>query len=84
MLTFVSGNVADGGEDISAVSCTALDAISVVDATLSSFRIDVEVLEVVVEVDGAGTEVSSKKRCMRGEDCCHIDLSLSAKWKGHT
>lgn len=39
-----------GGEDIRAVCGRALDAITVINATLPGFVVDVEVLQIVVEV----------------------------------
>lgn len=58
---------------------TALYAVSVVNASLTSFRIAVEVLQVVVEVDRAGAEVSSEERGVRGEDGGNIYPALFAE-----
>lgn len=47
-------------EDIGAMRSRAFNAVSVVDPALASFMVDVEVLEVVVEVDAASTEVTTE------------------------
>jgi hypothetical protein len=51
MLAFVCSNVGDGSEDIASVSGSALDAIPMVDTTLSSLSIHVKVLQIIVEID---------------------------------
>jgi len=84
MLTLVGGDVGDGGEDISSVCSAAFYAVPVVDASLSGFGVDVEPLEVVVEIDGAGAEIATEQCSMGGEDCGDVDSSLLAKREGHT
>ena len=49
----------DGGEDIGAMCRRTFDAVAVVDAALPGFMVHVKVLHVVVEVDGAGAQVSA-------------------------
>lgn len=66
----------DGGEDVAGVGRRSLNAVSVVDASLSSFCIDVEELEVVVKVDGTGAKITSQECCVSGEDGRHIDATL--------
>jgi hypothetical protein len=51
MLSLVGSDMGDGCKDIAAVSGSALDAVTVVDATLSSLVVDIEGAEVVVEID---------------------------------
>lgn len=58
MFTFISSDVRNGREDISAVRRGTLNTVSMVDTALSGFVVDVEILEIVVEINGAGTEVS--------------------------
>jgi hypothetical protein len=41
--------------------------------------VDVEVLQVVVKVYRASTEIAAKKCCMGGEDGCHVDVPFTAK-----
>lgn len=60
MLALVGRDMADGGEDIRRMRGASFNAISVVDAALPSFRVYVKVLEVVVEIDGSGAEVSTQ------------------------
>lgn len=60
MLGLVSGNVTDCSENVCAVSSSTLDAVTVIDTTLASLMIDIKVLQVVVEIDAAGTEVSTE------------------------
>jgi hypothetical protein len=78
MFALVGGNVRYGGEDIGAVGSGTLDAVSVVYAALPGFVVDVEVLEVVVKVNGASAEVAAEESCMSSKDGGDIDVSLSA------
>jgi len=50
VFALVGGYVRNGGEDVGTVGGRTFDTISVVDASLSGFMIDIEVLEVVVKV----------------------------------
>jgi len=50
MFTLIGGYVRNGREDVGTVGGRTFDTISVVDASLSCFVIDIEVLEVVVKV----------------------------------
>ena len=58
----------------------ALDAISVVDSTFSGLVINVEVLEVVVEVDRASTEVPPEEGGVGGEDGGYVYVTLATEW----
>jgi hypothetical protein len=84
VLTLVCRNMTDGGEHVGAVGGTTFDAVSVVDATLSGFGVHVEILQVVVEIDGAGAEVATEKSSVSGEDGGHIDLALLAQGESDT
>lgn len=79
MLALKGGDVGDGGEDVAGVSSGTLNAVPVVDATLARFGIDIEVLEVVVEIDGAGAEISSEKRSVGRKDSGDVNPPLTAK-----
>lgn len=79
MLRLERGNVGDRGEYVGAVSRGTLYAIAVVDTTLAGFVVDVEILEVVVEVDGASAEIATEKGSMGGEDGGHVDVALPAE-----
>jgi hypothetical protein len=82
VLGLVGGDVADGGEDVGAVGCGALDAVAMVDAALAGLVVDVKVGEVVVKVDGAGAEVAPEEGGMGGENGGDVDLSLPAQGDG--
>ena len=82
VLGLVGGDVRDGGEDVGAVRGAPLDAVAVVDAAFAGLVVDVEVLEVVVEVDGAGAEVATEEGCVGCEDGGDVDVSLAAEGDG--
>ena len=82
MLTLVRCYMRYGGENVCAMCGGALDAVSVVNPAFSCFVVDVEVLEVVVEVDGAGAEVSAKEGGVRCEDSGHINMAFAAEGDG--
>lgn len=46
---------------------------------LSSFVIHIKVLQVIVKVDTARTEVSSEQRSMSGEDSRDVNVSFSTE-----
>lgn len=78
VLGFVRGDVRDGCENIRTMSRGPLDTVPMVDAALASFMINVEILQIVVEVDASRAKVTSEERCVRREDCGHVDMSLTA------
>ena len=84
VLAFIGGDVRHGREHIGAVRRGTFDAVSVVDAALAGFVINVEVLEVVVEVDRAGAEVASEEGCVGGEDGRDVDMALAKEGNGKT
>ncbi len=84
MLGLVGGDVADGSEDVCAVSCSPLDTVAVVDATLAGLVVYVEVLQIVVEIDAASAEVSTEESGMGGEDGGYVDVTLPAERDGKT
>ncbi|KAI6772502.1 hypothetical protein HG530_003460 [Fusarium avenaceum] len=61
-----------------------LERLSVVNTTLACLSINIEPLEVVVEVHGAGAEVSAEKSGVCGEDRRDIDAAPLAKGKSDT
>ena len=69
----------NGRENVGAVGGRALDAVAVIDAALARFMVDVEVLEVVVKVDGAGAEVAAEEGGVGGEDGAHVDVAFAAE-----
>lgn len=68
VLALVCSDVRNGREHIGRVSGGPFDAISVIDAPFAGLSINVKVLQVVVEVDGAGAEVSTEEGGMSGKD----------------
>lgn len=84
MLAFVCRDVRNGSEYIAGVGRRTLDAVSVVDSSLSSFGINIKVLKIVVEIDGTGTEVSSKQSCMCREDGGYIYATSLTQGKSNT
>lgn len=84
VLALVGRDVRDGREDVARVRGRALDAVAVVDAALARLGVHVKVLQVVVEVDGAGAEVAPEQRRVRREDGRHVDAALLAEGQGDT
>jgi hypothetical protein len=74
----------DGGENIARVCSSALDAVPVVDSALARFGINVEVLKVVVKVDGAGAQVPTEECRVGREDGRYVDLPLPGQGQGNT
>ena len=63
---------------------SALDAIPVVDATLSCLRVYIKPLQVVVEIDRASAKVSAQKGCVGREDGGDIYAPPFTKRKTNT
>lgn len=55
-----------------------------VDTPLASLVINIKVLQVVVEIDRSGTQVSSEQRRVGGEDGGHVDMTFPAQGDGET
>lgn len=49
-----------------------------VDSTLASFMVNIKVLQVVVEIHRASTQVSTEQSCVSSEDGSNINLPLAA------
>jgi len=58
--------------------------LPVVDTPLSSFMINIKVLQVVVEINTSSTEVSTKQSSVSGKDGSYVNVSLSAKGNSET
>lgn len=84
MFALIRGDMGYGGEDISTVCCRSFDAVSVIDTTFASFVIDIEVLEVVVEINRAGAEVSAEKSSVGREDGSYVKLTFPAEGDGES
>ena len=74
----------NGGEDVGAVRGRAFDTISVVYSALSCLMIDIKILEVVVEINAASTEVAAEEGCMRCKDSGDIDVTLATEGYSET
>ena len=77
VLALVRRDVRHRREHVRTVRGRALDAVSVVDATLAGLVINVEVLEVVVEIDATRAKVASKQSGVSGEDSRDVDVTLA-------
>jgi hypothetical protein len=84
MFAFVCRDVGDSGENIARVGRSSFNAVSVVDATLSSLGIHIEILQVIVEINGTSTEVPSEESRVGGEDGGDIDSAPFAEWESYT
>lgn len=84
MFTLVSSDMRYGCEDICGVSSTAFYAVAMVNASLSGLGVAVKVLQVVVEVDRAGAEITTEEGCVGGEDGGHVNSALLAQRKSNT
>lgn len=63
------------GEHIAGMRCCTLNAVSVVDTTVSGLSIHIKVLQVVVEIHGSSTQISAEKSSVGGEDGRHINTT---------
>lgn len=79
VLALVRGDVRNRREHVRAVRQQAFDAVSVVDSALARLVVDIEVLEIVVEIDGARAEVTSEQGRVGGEDSSNVDMALAAQ-----
>jgi uncharacterized protein (UPF0212 family) len=79
MLSLVGGDVGDGGKDVCTVGRAPLDAVAVVDTALAGLVVDVKVLEIVVKVDAARTEIATEEGRVGGEDGCDVDVALATQ-----
>ena len=59
-----------------------LDAVAMVNTAFSCLVIYVKVLEVVVEVDASGAEVSAEEGCVSSKDCCDVDVTFATERNG--
>jgi hypothetical protein len=78
VLGLVGSDVRDSSENIRTMSCGPFDAVAVVDTPLPGFMIDVEILQIVVEVDGASTEVATEQSSVGSEYGGHVNMPFTA------
>ena len=83
VLALVSRDVRNCGEDITRMGRCTFDTVTVVNSSLARFSIHIEILKVVVEINGSSAQVSSKKGSVSCEDGCNIDSSLAAERESH-
>lgn len=74
----------NGCENISAMCCRTFYAVSVIDSSLSGFMVDIKILQIVVKINGTGTEIAAEERCVGCEHSGDVDMSLTAKGDGDT
>jgi hypothetical protein len=79
MLSLICGDMRDRGEDVSAVRRGSLDTVAMVDTTLASFMINVEVLQVIVKVNTSSAEITAQECSMSREHGGQVDMSLPAE-----
>ena len=79
MFGFVGCDVGNCGEDIGGVSSGTFYAVPVIDTASASLRIAIKVLKIIVEVNGASTEISTKEGGVSREDSGDIYSSLLGK-----
>lgn len=84
MLTLVCCNVGHGSKDVASVSSSALNAVTVVDTAISSLRIHIKILQVIIEINRASAKVSPEECGMGSKDSGDIDAALFAQWQSYT
>ena len=78
MLRLIRRDMRDGRKDVRTVRRGSLDTVSMIDATFTSFVIDVKVLQIVVKIYGSRAEIASEKGRVGREDGRHVDVAFSA------
>jgi hypothetical protein len=71
----------DGSENISGMCSCSFNAVTVINSSFASFMIDIEILQVVIKVDRARTQVPSEKSSVGSENCSDIDTAFPTEWK---
>ncbi len=79
MLAFICCDMRHGCEHIGTMCSGAFDAIAMVDTAFAGLVVDIEILEIVVEVDGTCAEVSAEKSGVGREYGGDVDVSLPAE-----
>lgn len=64
-------------KDVRAMCSSSFDTVSVVDASFTSFVVDIKVLEVVIEVHASCAEISPQQGSVGRKDSCDVDMSLA-------
>jgi len=85
MLQLVCNDVGDSGKNVCIMCRGTLNAVVVVNTVFSSLVVDVKVLEVVVEIDTSGAEVSAEESCVSSKDSCDVDVTFATErneWQG--
>lgn len=62
--------------------CGPFNAVPMVDTALASFVVNVEILQVVVKVNGARAKITAEKGRVGREDSCNVDVTLAAQGDG--
>ena len=82
MLCLKGSNVRYSGEDVRTVSGCALDAVPMVYSALSGFVVGIKVLDIVIKVNTASGEVTTKERSVCREHSRDIDATTPADGDG--
>jgi hypothetical protein len=82
MLRLVCNDVGDSGKNVCIMCRGTLNAVVVVNTVFSSLVVDVKVLEVVVEIDASGAEVSAEESCVSSKDGCDVDVTFATERNG--
>ena len=80
MFALVCGDVRDSSKNIRGVRCCPFNAVPMVDTAISCFRIDIKELQIIVEINGAGAEVTAEEGGMRSENRRDVYSTLLAQW----
>ena len=78
VFAFICCDVRNGCEHISAMCCRTFYAVSVINSSFSGFVVDIKILQIVIEINGAGTEIAAEQRCVCRKYGSDVDMSLTA------
>lgn len=65
-------------ENVGTVGSSSLDAVTMVNASISGLLVHIKVAKAVVEVDGASTQISPQQSCVSCKDCRNINSTTLA------
>lgn len=67
------------GEDIGAVRCSPLDAVPMVNSSLTSLVVHIKVLKIIIKVNRSSTQISPQESGVSGENSGDVNMALAAK-----
>lgn len=80
MFTFIGSNMTNSRKDIRAMCSTSLNAITMIDSSLTSFVVNVKITKLVIEVNWTGTQITTQQCCVSGKYRSDIDFTLFDQW----